>query len=75
MNAILIAQKLGRTVYYMLKRREAFNPDKFYGDKKIENTAKNLYEKKCNSSEEEFPVGRIVIDFKKVEEACRNYKK
>jgi hypothetical protein len=21
----------------MLKRREAFNPDKFYGDKKIEN--------------------------------------
>ena len=37
MNAILIAQKLGRTVYYMLKRREAFNPDKFYGNKKIEN--------------------------------------
>ena len=33
----IIAQKLGRTVYYMLKRREAFNPDKFYGDKKIEN--------------------------------------
>ena len=42
---------------------------------KIEKTAKNLYEKKCNSSEEEFPVGKIVIDFKKVEEACRNYKK
>ena len=42
---------------------------------KIEKTAKNLYEKKCNSSEQEFPVGRIVIDFKKVEEACRNYKK
>lgn len=42
---------------------------------KIEKTAKNLYEKKCSSSEEEFPVGRIVIDFKKVEEACRNYKK
>ena len=33
----IIAQKLGRTVYYMLKRKEAFNPDKFYGDKKIEN--------------------------------------
>lgn len=32
----IIAQKLGRTVYYMLKRKEAFNPDKFYGDKKIE---------------------------------------
>ena len=42
---------------------------------KIEKTAKNLYEKKCSSSEEEFSVGRIVIDFKKVEEACRNYKK
>ena len=24
-------------VYYMLKRKEAFNPDRFYGDKKIEN--------------------------------------
>ena len=24
-------------VYYMLKRKEAFNPDKFYGNKKIEN--------------------------------------
>ena len=33
----IIAQKLGRTVYYMLKRKEAFNPDKFYGHKKIEN--------------------------------------
>ena len=42
---------------------------------KIEKTAKNLYEKKCSSSEEEFPVGKIVIDFKKVEEAYRNYKK
>lgn len=42
---------------------------------KIEKTAKNLYEKKCSASEEEFPVGRIVIDFKKVEEACWNYKK
>ena len=31
----IIAQQLGRTVYYMLKRKEAFNPDKFYGDKKI----------------------------------------
>ena len=27
-----IPQKLGRTVYYMLKRKEPFNPDKFYGD-------------------------------------------
>ena len=42
---------------------------------KIEKTAKNLYEKKCGFSEEEFPVGKIVIDFKNVEEACRNYKK
>ena len=42
---------------------------------KIEKTAKNLYEKKCNSTEEEFPVGRIVIDFKKVEAACIRYKK
>ena len=33
----IIAQKLGRTVYYMLKRKEGFNPDKFYGNKKIEN--------------------------------------
>ena len=33
----IIAQQLGRTVYYMLKRKESFNPDKFYGDKKIEN--------------------------------------
>ena len=31
----LIAQKLGRTVYYMLKRKELFDPDKFYGDKKV----------------------------------------
>ena len=28
----LIAQKLGRTVYYMLKRKEPFDPDKFYQD-------------------------------------------
>lgn len=42
---------------------------------RIEKTAKNLYEKKCNSTEEEFPVGKIVIDFKKVEEACSKYKK
>ena len=33
----IIAQQLGRTVYYMLKRKEAFNPDKFYRDNKIEN--------------------------------------
>ena len=31
----IIAQKLGRTVYYMLKRKEAFNPDKFYGIRKL----------------------------------------
>ena len=42
---------------------------------RIEKTAKNLYEKKCTSKEEEFPVGRIVIDFKKVEKACVSYKK
>lgn len=42
---------------------------------RIEKTAKNLYEKKCNSTEEEFPVGKIVIDFKKIEEACSKYKK
>ena len=28
----LIAQKLGRTVYYMLKHREPFDPEKFYGE-------------------------------------------
>ena len=33
----IIAQKFGRTVCYMLKCKEAFNPDKFYGDVKIEN--------------------------------------
>ena len=42
---------------------------------RIEKTAKNLYEKKCNSTEEDFPIGRIVIDFRKVEEACSKYKK
>ena len=42
---------------------------------KIEKTAKNLYEKKCNATEAEFPVGKIVIDFKKVEEACNSFKK
>ena len=41
---------------------------------KIEKTAKTLYTKKCNSTEEEFPIGKIVIDFKKVEEACSKYK-
>ena len=38
---------------------------------KIEKTAKNLYEKKCNLSEAEFPVAKIVINFKNVEEACK----
>lgn len=28
----LIAQKLARTVFYMLKRKEPFEPDKFYGE-------------------------------------------
>lgn len=28
----LLAQKLGRTVYYMLKRKEPFSAQKFYGD-------------------------------------------
>lgn len=42
---------------------------------KIEKTAKNLYEKKLNMNETEFPVGKIVIDFRKVEEGCKNYKK
>ena len=42
---------------------------------KIEKTAKNLYEKKCNVSENEFPVGKIVIEFKRVEDACSKYKK
>ena len=28
----LIAQKLARTVFYMLKRKEPFDPDKFYGE-------------------------------------------
>lgn len=42
---------------------------------KIEKTAKNLYEKKLAANEAEFPVGKIVVDFKKVEQACKNYKK
>lgn len=41
---------------------------------KIEKTAKNLYEKKCTCDENSFPIGKIVVDFKKVEEACKNYK-
>jgi len=41
---------------------------------KIEKTAKNLYEKKCHSSDADFPIGKIVIDFKKVEKACIEYK-
>ena len=40
---------------------------------KIDKTAKNLYEKKCKLTEDDFPVGKIVIDFKKVEEACIKY--
>ena len=41
---------------------------------KIEKTAKNLYEKKCSLEEKDFPIGKITIDFKKVEEACRKFK-
>ena len=62
----IITQKLGRTVYYMLKRKEAFNLDKFYGDKKIENkdsggehiayvASRRLHEKKLFKS----PLSRI----------------
>ena len=42
---------------------------------KIEKTAKNLYEKKKNLSEMDFPVAKIVIDFKRVEIACNDFKK
>ena len=41
---------------------------------KIEKTAKNLYAKKCSLSETVFPLAKIVIDFKKVENACLHYK-
>ena len=62
----IITQKLGRTVYYMLKRKEAFNPDKFYGGKKIENkdsggehlayvASRRLHEKKLFKS----PLSRL----------------
>ena len=62
----IIAQQLGRTVYYMLKRKESFNPDKFYGDKKIENkdsdsehlayvASRRLHEKKLFKS----PLSRL----------------
>ena len=49
----------------------------FYKDNrdKIEKTAKNLYAKKNTLDDTIFPLGRIVINFKKVEEGCRNYKK
>ena len=40
---------------------------------KIEKTAKNLYEKKLAANEDDFPVGRIVVDFKKVEIACQEF--
>ena len=42
---------------------------------KIEKTAKNLYAKKCICDDNLFPLGKIVVDFKKVEKACINYKK
>lgn len=42
---------------------------------KIEKTAKNLYEKKCNLKEVDFPVAKVVIDFKKVEKACAEFGK
>ena len=42
---------------------------------KIEKTAKNLYNKKLSANESDFSVGRIVVDFKRVEDACRGYKR
>lgn len=42
---------------------------------KIEKTAKNLYEKKLSMSEDEFPVAKIVVDFRKVEAACKEFLK
>ena len=42
---------------------------------KIEKTAKNLYEKKCNLEETDFPVAKVVIDFKKVEKFCASFRK
>lgn len=42
---------------------------------KIEKTAKNLYAKKCSCDDNLFPLGKIVVDFKKVEKACINYRK
>ena len=41
---------------------------------KIEKTARNLYEKKCSCDVTDFPVAKIVVEFKKIEEACKNYK-
>ena len=31
--------------------------------------------RKCNCDDNLFPLGKIVVDFKKVEKACINYKK
>ena len=42
---------------------------------KIEKTATNLYEKKCNLEETDFPVAKVVIDFKKVEKFCASFRK
>ncbi len=42
---------------------------------KIEKTAKNLYEKKLSMNEDEFPVAKIVVDFRKVEAACKEFLK
>lgn len=42
---------------------------------KIEKTAKNLYEKKCNLTEGDFPIAKVVIDFKRVEKLCASFKK
>ena len=41
---------------------------------KIEKTAKNLYAKKNTLDDTIFPLGKIVINFKEVEEGCRKYK-
>ena len=77
----IIAQKLGRTVYYMLKRKEAFNPDKFYGDKKIENkdsggehlayvALRRLHERKLFKS----PLSRLVHNWSVYGEAFEKWK-
>lgn len=72
-NIFYIVSDEGDFSYKMLMLTEySFCKD---NREKIEKTAKNLYKKKCNSTEQEFPVCKIVIDFKKVEEACNGYNR